>query len=261
MTDLLQFPDDETKAFRRARAERVRQAEYEARVVQSCVVLLNDCIASRPDGAAERPALALARWVSEAHSLLREIKAQPAQIRSEVHVTGLCLRLKGLVEEAEHARFILVDRALAAAPWPADCFDMAREVNDDLRNRLGASRISPGQAPEKACGGARRAPVAVLTPDLVSDDLCIPGVPLAGRCAAGPLPSPQETGGGAAAAGSIGGRSVGTEPVLGIAEGDTRGLRPSRLVRVLFHGATLPRVLRKVLEKARGIFSRKGGAA
>lgn len=313
MTDLLRFPDDETKAFRRARAERVMRAEYEARVVQSCVVLLNDCIAARPGRDGQFPALDLARWMTEANALLHEVKGQPAQIRLEARVAKLSLQLKGLVDEAELERFETVtvgdfrfatDTDLRAAiaevtqniSGPGlSSLDMAREVNDELKARcesalkivqgeladnpvltihgngdvsLGRLRVpywsqpTPPQIrkadltlPQGEGGrGARRAPVAPvspLTPDLISFDLQLPaGAPLAsGETASAVIPPSSSVAAFAVHCLGYAGRLVAelrstTSPVC-----------------ALFHGATMPRLLRKVLEKGRGLFSRARGGA
>ncbi|MAM95706.1 hypothetical protein [Parvibaculum sp.] len=278
MTDLLHFPDDETKAFRRARAEACARAAQDARVVESCLVLLNDCIASRPGRDGKYPAPDLARWMSEAQAVLHEVKAQPAQIRMEAGVAERCLKLKGLIDEAELSRFVTVT---ACEP---SSLDMAREVNDDLVNRArrfsrdgkgpiflfdstpgafedgvkrrfleagGASRLSPGQA----ASGARRAPgapAANLTPGLISRDLRLPaGAPVTAGETAGAVTPPSSSVAAFAVHFCVGvGRSVGTM------------LRPSRMrVRSLFHGARMPRTLRKVMEKGRGLFSRARGGA
>lgn len=156
---LLSFPDDEAKARRRETAAFLAGVERDKRIIASCVELLNDLIASRPDGGGDTPALALARWITDAQTLLGQIKGEPAQIRAEVHVAELCLRLKGLVDEAELARFILVERALDTPP----------------QIRVADLTLPQGEGGRQ--DGARRAPgapVAALTADLVSDNLRLP---------------------------------------------------------------------------------------
>ncbi|MEW6092223.1 MAG: hypothetical protein AB1647_15010 [Pseudomonadota bacterium] len=142
MSVLLSFPDDEVKARRRGFARARADAARDERIVEGWRVRLADMIGTRPKGGGDTPAPDLARWITEAHAILQEVKAQPAQIRSEVHVAGLCLKLKGLVDEAEHARFLLVERVLDSG-----------------------ARRAPG------------APVAALTANLVSDNLRFPACP------------------------------------------------------------------------------------
>lgn len=186
MAVLLSFPDDEVKARRRCLARARADAVRAVRIAAAAVEVLSHLIARRPDGTGDSSAADLAGWINDANWLLQRIKEEPARIRAEVHVAELCLKLKGLVDEAEHARFLLVERALdSGAP--------------------GASRLSPGQA----ATGARRAPgapVAALTANLVSDPLA-GAVSSAGSSVAGPGPSPDTGAGPALAAdgGLVGG--------------------------------------------------------
>ncbi|MBC7282644.1 hypothetical protein [Hoeflea sp.] len=269
MTDLLHFPDDETKAFRRARAEALARAARDARIAAGWGERLDDLMAAKPDGQGATPALDLARWLTNVAALLNDIKREPAPIRMEAGVTARCLKLKGLVDEAELQGFIEV----TACEPPA--LDMARQVNEDLIDRarsFGRDRKGPIVLLESTPGtgegwlrerflNARRAPGAPAAPasGLIVRDTHSggPSSSPAGS-AAGPALSPQEAGAGSAVAGSIGGRSVGTEPVLGIAEGDTRGLRPSRLLGVvnsLVHAARMRLAGLFVTEKRNGPFS------
>lgn len=150
MSVLLSFPDDEVKARRRGFARARADAARDERIVEGWRVRLADMIGTRPKGGGDTPAPDLARWITEAHAILQEVKAQPAQIRSEVHVAGLCLKLKGLVDEAEHARFLLVERVLDSG-----------------------ARRAPG------------APVAALTANLVSDNLRFPAADTSSPAAGG----------------------------------------------------------------------------
>ncbi|MDP1628830.1 hypothetical protein [Parvibaculum sp.] len=157
MADLLAYPLDDTKRYRLARAAAGARSSRDARTIGFCVELLDDLMASRPGIEGEYPALALARWMTDANALLNSIKLKPAQVRMDTSVTERCLQIKGLVSEAE----------LHCLP----AMDIARRENDALAERLIARAEADAATPpqivsgdltlpqgEGGKGGARRAP-------------------------------------------------------------------------------------------------------
>lgn len=270
MAVLLSFPDDEAKARRRGFARARAEAARDERIVEGWRVRLADMIGTRPKGGGDTPALDLARWVSDAHALLQDVKAQPAQIRSEVHVAGLCLKLKGLVDEAEHARFLLVERALDSgapgarrAPVAALTANLVSDPLAGAVSSAGSSVAGPAVAPSTACGPAIAASpdlVGGLVGVLVSDNLRLPAAD-ASSPAAGGVKRP----GGAIAPGRLTARG-GCEEDRETGEGCFEAALPARVggwpVSFLltcfwgvFHALTMRLFRRAVSEKGNRGFS------
>lgn len=189
MAALLSFPDSDDKANRRARAA----LGMSAGSVDGYVQLVDRLCLSFPvrqmceeSGDWKRR---LHLWADGANRLLFEIARRPVQLRADTLLLDRLLKLKGLVSEAEAE--CLSDMRSPRGGAPADCLGMARAVNDAMRGCL-----------ESSAPGARRAPVAALTPDLLGDLLSNPfagAVSSAGSSAAGAAVTPSAGHGPAAA--------------------------------------------------------------
>ena len=152
---LLSFPDSDDKANRRARAA----LGMSAGSVDGYVQLVDRLCLSFPvrqmceeSGDWKRR---LHLWADGANRLLFEIARRPVQLRADTLLLDRLLKLKGLVSEAEAE--CLSDMRSPRGDAPADCLGMARAVNDAMCARL-----------ESSAPGARRAPAATLTPELLS---------------------------------------------------------------------------------------------
>lgn len=225
MAVLLSFPDNAEKRERRARVG----GGWSAGSVDGYIQLLDALIRDYPrSGTCRRERLG--SWCSRVNALMEELRRRAVQVRADTRLMERLLKLKGLVSEAEIESLPLMDLA-------------ARE-NDRLVESL-IARVRPG-----AQDDARRAPAALLTPDLVSDNLQLPRAPQA----AGGVPDPA---GVFAAAGSgivLHPIKEGTAASEGSAAGDEA--KGGRLfVNRLFHVAMLPARAREVREKVRGLFS------
>lgn len=229
MVVLLSFPDNAEKRARRARVG----GGWSAETVDGYIQLLDILIRDYPRSGTWRRER-LGSWCSRAGGLMEEIRRRSVQVRADTQLMERLLKLKGLVSEAEIEGLPLMD--------------LARRENDRLASAR--DQFLPDLARPGTQADARRAPAALLTPDLVSDNLQLPRAPQA----AGGVPDPA---GVFAAAGSgivLHPIKEGTAASEGSAAGDEA--KGGRLfVNRLFHVAMLPARAREVREKVRGLFS------